>query len=102
MSDLAALLVGFAIGLVIAVALLWRRRAEVGRGWRQRSANGLGALGHRRLTIVIHALAALGAAYLAVVLDDGAIQAVSILVCVVAVTSICVLLLQAKGSGGST
>jgi hypothetical protein len=111
MSDPVAFLVGAGIGLVITIAVLWQRREEVGKAWQQRRGKGpksmqsavdSGALPRKRLTIGIHALAGLGAAYVAVVSDDGAIRAAGLLVCIVSVTSICVLLLQARRSGSST
>jgi hypothetical protein len=103
MTDIAVFLVGVGIGLLVTIAILWRRRDEVARAWQQRGENTSAKLpSHTRLTIAIHVLAALGSAYLAIEASDGAVRAVSLFVCVVAVASIGVLLLQSRRSQRST
>jgi hypothetical protein len=90
MSDLAALLIGVGIGLLITVVILWRKRGEVART-RPR-------LSHRHLTIAVHALATLGSAYVATQTSDGAVRAICLFVCLVAIASIGALLLQSRRS----
>jgi hypothetical protein len=90
MSDLAALLIGAGIGLLVTVAILWRKREEVTKARPQ--------LSHRHLMIAVHALAALGSAYVATQTGDGAVRAICLFVCLVAIASIGALLLQSRRS----
>ncbi len=98
MSDLAAFLIGAGIGLLVTIAVLWRRRKEVAKAWDQRRVGRRSTLSHRALTIGVHALAALGSAYVAIETGDGAVRAICLLVCLVAVASIGALLMQSRRS----
>jgi hypothetical protein len=98
MSDLAAFLIGAGIGLMVTVAILWQRREEVAKALQQRGVTPGTAFSHRRLTIAVHALAALVAAYVAIEASDSAVRAIGLLVCLVAAVSIGALLLQSRRS----
>ncbi|MGE5280955.1 MAG: hypothetical protein ACM3N0_01285 [Chloroflexota bacterium] len=105
MSNLAAVLVGFGVGLIIVVAILWFQRDAVRLGLRQRRAElfgdeGLiedasgpsssiqspervGTLGHRRLTVVVCFLAALGSAFVAIQTSDETTRVVNVALCAI-------------------
>jgi hypothetical protein len=96
-SDLAAFLIGIGIGLVITAAVLWQKREEVAKALQQRGITPR-APSHHHLTITVHALAALGSAYIAVETSDSAVRAISLFVCLVAAASIAALLLRSRRS----
>jgi hypothetical protein len=110
-SDLAAILVGCGIGLVISGTVLWSVRTELKQGWRERRAEPFGeeaetapseppsrpptshsgGVRQRRLAIVIGLLVIFGSAFVAIQTNDATIRAVNIVVCVVTALSIGVL-----------
>jgi hypothetical protein len=96
-SDLVAFLIGAGAGILVTIAVLWQKREEVATAWQRRVAPRA-TLSHRRPTIAVHALAALGSVYVAVETGDSTVRAISLLVCLVAVASIGALLLKDQRS----
>lgn len=116
MNDLTAIVIGFAIGLMIVFGLLWRERDAVRQGLRQRRAelfgengpleeavpsppiqsSGQGVEAKHRLAIGVGLLAAVGSAIVAAQTSDEVVRALNITLCAILVVGSGVLFLRVR------
>jgi hypothetical protein len=104
-TDLAVLLIGVGIGLLIVITVLWSQRATVQHAWRERRAELFGGDGQaedtppspsliqpagragtfrlRQLAAAVCLLAVLGSALVAIQTSDETVRVVNIALCAI-------------------
>ncbi len=101
MADLIAVLAGLTLGVLISLLYVWRHRAEVKQGWRERHRRAPMAPagerqplspGKRKLAIVLLVTVVLGNAFAATQVDETDFTLARIISSLVAVAGVAVVL----------